>query len=180
MEWIWNTHEQALSVLFAFQGYSVALSTSQRELFLSCFSVCQVFPRVSGSQLVWKPIRFTQPGVSLLLFSSTGHRLDLQLNSRVLHELLVFVKEIFPYSLKGQTSAITGVNVFGWVAGENLKDSDSPCPWSAAILESFKSGKGVWAFTAPNPESGLDTTGKCIALILGVPTSLRIFGHKQC
>ena len=62
-----------------------------------------------------------------------------------------------------------------WWQGKIEKAQISPCPWSVATLGSFKSGKGAWAFTPPNPEIW-NGDHWCVALTLGAPTSLRGFG----
>lgn len=89
-------------MLFVSWGCSMAPSTSWVELCLSCFSACWALPGVGASQLGGKPICFTEPAVSSPPFSSTELGLDLQFNSGVLDELLLFpVKEIissFPES----------------------------------------------------------------------------------
>lgn len=53
---------------------------------------------------------FPQPGVPILLLSTAGHGLELQLNIVMLDEFL-FCMEIFPHSVQMQTSATIATNV---------------------------------------------------------------------
>lgn len=53
---------------------------------------------------------FPEPGVPILLLSTAGHGLELQINTAVLDEFL-FCMEIFSHSVQTQTSEITAMNV---------------------------------------------------------------------